>query len=46
MLMSQKFADYYDGILSCAPGFNIPRAALAQVADFQTFAQAARSAGV
>jgi feruloyl esterase len=46
MLMSQKFADYYDGILSCAPGFNIPRAALSQVSDFQTFAQAARSAGV
>ena len=46
MLMSQKFADYYDGILSCAPGFNIPRAALSQVSDFQTLAQAARSAGV
>ena len=46
MLMSQKFADYYDGILSCAPGFNIPRAALSQVSDFQTFAQAARAAGV
>jgi tannase/feruloyl esterase len=46
MLMSQKFADHYDGILSCAPGFNIPRAALAQASDFQTFAQAARSAGV
>jgi feruloyl esterase len=46
MLMSQKFADYFDGVLSCAPGFNIPRAILAQVSDFQVFAQAARSAGV
>ena len=46
MLMSQRFPDYYDGILSCAPGFNIPRAALAHVFDFQAFAQAARAAGV
>ena len=46
MLMSQRFPDYYDGILSCAPGFNIPRAVLAQVSDFQAFAQAARTSGV
>ncbi|PWU06144.1 MAG: tannase/feruloyl esterase family alpha/beta hydrolase [Terriglobia bacterium] len=28
MMMSQRFPSYYDGILACAPGFQLPKAAL------------------
>jgi poly(3-hydroxybutyrate) depolymerase len=46
MLMTQKFPDHFDGVLACAPGFNIPKAALAQTWNFQSFAQAARAGGL
>jgi hypothetical protein len=42
MMMSQRFAAHFDGILSCAPGFRLPQAALAALADSQAFAAVAR----
>jgi feruloyl esterase len=46
MMMSQRFPDYYDGILACSPGFKLPKAAVAEAWDTQAFAEVARSAGV
>lgn len=46
MLMTQRFPEHFDGVLACAPGFNIPRASMAQAGDFQALAQAARAAGL
>jgi poly(3-hydroxybutyrate) depolymerase len=47
MLMSQRFADYFDGILACAPGFRLPKAALfGEVWDTQTLSELAVKMGV
>jgi feruloyl esterase len=47
MLMSQRFPDYFDGILACAPGFQLPKAALfGEVWDTQTLAALAEKMGV
>jgi feruloyl esterase len=47
MMMSQRFPDYYDGILACAPGFKLPKAALyGHVWDAQAFAEVAKTTGV
>src|SRR5580704_10169458 len=47
MMMSQRFPSYYDGILACSPGFQLPKAALFGHAwDTQTFAAVAKTAGV
>ncbi len=42
MMMSQRFPDYFDGILACSPGFKLPKAALAEVWDTQAFAAVAK----
>src|SRR5580658_6797022 len=46
MMMSQRFPDYYDGILACSPGFKLPKAGVAEVWDTQAFAEIARASGV
>ncbi len=47
MLMSQRFPTYFDGILACAPGFQLQKAALyGEVWDTQAFAEVARSMGL
>jgi Tannase and feruloyl esterase len=46
MMMSQRFPDYYDGILACSPGFKLPKAAMAEAADTQDFAVVANAAGL
>jgi len=45
MMMSQRFPDYFDGILACSPGFKLPKAAIAEAWDTQAFADAAKLAG-
>jgi len=46
MMMSQRFPDYYDGILACSPGFKLPKAAIAEAWDTQAFAEIAKASGV
>jgi hypothetical protein len=46
MVMSQRFPDYFDGILACSPGFKLPKAALAEAWDTQAFAAVAKAAGI
>jgi feruloyl esterase len=46
MMMSQRFPDYYDGILACSPGFKLPKAAMAEAWDTQAFAQIAKASGL
>jgi feruloyl esterase len=47
MMMSQRFPSYFDGILACAPGFNLPKAALFGHAwDAQALAEVAKAQGV
>jgi feruloyl esterase len=47
MMISQRFPDYFDGILACAPGFNLPKAAVfGHGWDAQALAEAAKAAGV
>ena len=46
MMMSQRFPDYFDGILACSPGFKLPKAAIAEAWDSQAFAQVAKAAGL
>jgi len=46
MMMSQRFPDYYDGILACSPGFKLPKAAVAEAWDTQAFAEVAKASGV
>jgi feruloyl esterase len=47
MMMSQRFPSYFDGILACAPGFNLPKAALlGHAEDAQALAEVAKTSGV
>ncbi len=46
LMMSQRFPDYFDGILACSPGLRLPRAAVAEAWDSQAFAAAARAANL
>jgi feruloyl esterase len=46
MMVSQRFPGAFDGVLACAPGFRLPRAAVAEAWDSQAFAGAAREAGL
>ena len=46
MMMSQRFPDYYDGILACSPGFKLPKAGVAEAWDTQAFAEVAKASGV
>lgn len=38
MAVAQRYPDAFDGVVAQAPGFSLPRAALAEVWDVQTFA--------
>ncbi len=47
MMMSQRFPDYFDGILACAPGMSLQEVALfGHSWDVQSFAAAAEAIGV
>lgn len=46
MMMSQRFPDYFDGILACSPGFKLPKAAVAEAWDTQSFAAVAKESGI
>ena len=47
MMMSQRFPSYYDGIVSTAPGFTLPRASVfGEAWDTQAFAEAAIASGI
>jgi poly(3-hydroxybutyrate) depolymerase len=46
MMMSQRFPEYYDGILACSPGFKLPKAGIAEAWDTQKFAEVAKASGV
>ena len=39
MAFAQRYPDEFDGIVAAAPGFSLPRAAVAQAWDTQTFAR-------
>ena len=43
LMFSQRYPDYFDGIVAGNPGMDLPKAAIAQAWDSQAFAQAARS---
>ena len=43
MQASQRYGDLFDGVVAGDPGFNLPRAALAEAWDTQAFAAAARA---
>ena len=45
MMLSQRYPDLYDGIVSGAPGFSLPRSAVAEVWDTQQFASVVRAKG-
>lgn len=38
MAVAQRYPDAFDGVVAAAPGFSLPRAALAEVWDVQTYA--------
>lgn len=46
MMMTQRFPDYFDGVLACSPGFKLPKAAVAEAWDTQAFGQVAKSDGL
>jgi pimeloyl-ACP methyl ester carboxylesterase len=46
MMMSQRFPDYYDGVLACSPGFKLPKAAIAEAWDTQALAAVPRATGI
>ena len=47
MMMSQRFPSYYDGIVSTAPGFTLPKASVfGEAWDTQAFAEAAIASGI
>jgi hypothetical protein len=47
MMMSQRFPGYFDGILACSPGFQLPKAALfGHSWDTQALAEVAKASGV
>jgi poly(3-hydroxybutyrate) depolymerase len=47
MMMSQRFPEYFDGILACSPGFKLAKAALfGHSADVQALAEVAKASGI
>lgn len=42
MMLAQVYPELFDGIIAGAPGMSLPRAAIAEAWDTQSFAQAAR----
>ncbi|HEV3334006.1 MAG TPA: tannase/feruloyl esterase family alpha/beta hydrolase [Bryobacteraceae bacterium] len=46
MMMSQRFPNYFDGVLACSPGFKLPKAAFfGEAWDTQAYAEVAKSIG-
>lgn len=45
MVLAQRHPELYDGIIASAPGFSLPRAALAEVWDTQAFASVVKASG-
>ncbi len=45
MAFAQRYPDAFDGIVAAAPGFSLPRAAVAEAWDVQQFASIVRSSG-
>lgn len=45
MAFAQRYPDAFDGILAAAPGFALPKAAIAEAWDTQTYAALTRAAG-
>jgi hypothetical protein len=45
MMAAQRYPELFDGIVSGAPGFSLPRAAIAEVWDTQQFASIVRAKG-
>lgn len=45
MMVAQRYPDLFDGIVAAAPGFSLPRAALAEAWNTQAFAGVLQSAG-
>jgi feruloyl esterase len=45
MAAAQRYPDEFDGIVAGAPGFSLPRAAVAEAWDAQSYAAIVRSAG-
>jgi feruloyl esterase len=43
LMLSQRYPDYFDGIIAGNPGMDLPKAAVAEAWDSQAFAAAARS---
>lgn len=43
MVAASRFADQYDGMVAANPGFNLPKAAIAQAWDTQQFMSAAQT---
>lgn len=47
MMMAQRFPAHFDGVLACAPGLNLPKAAFfGHSWDVQAFAEVARAMGI
>jgi poly(3-hydroxybutyrate) depolymerase len=47
MVMAQRFPDYFDGILACAPGFKLPKAAvIGHSWDVQSLAEVSKATGI
>jgi Tannase and feruloyl esterase len=43
LMFSQRFPDFFDGIVAGSPGMDLPKAAVAEAWDSQAFARAARA---
>jgi feruloyl esterase len=43
LMLSQRYPDYFDGLVSGNPGMDLPKAAVAEAWDTQAFARAARA---
>lgn len=45
MMLAQRYPEHFDGIVAAAPGFALPRAALAEAWDTQQFAKVVKAHG-
>lgn len=45
MMLAQRHPELFDGIVAAAPGFSLPRAAVAEAWDTQSFAAVAQASG-